>query len=192
MQKKILDEQIQKNEEVNFKGEWNIGIVSVKDDDKANKLASRYIYDDLYEEMIFHHDFEKYVEVDNMIIPLTLHTYNYDFRENLKYYPKVQGIVFVFSLNNHKAYDELIKICKLIKQKVGENLISIIAANNCELRNSDDFNSLISYELLEHLEKELNIKVIEVSYETNENVEELFLYILKKIVQNKKNKCQNI
>ena len=178
MQKKILDEQIQKNEEVNFKGEWNIGIVSVKDDDKANKLASRYIYDDLYEEMIFHHDFEKYVEVDNMIIPLTLHTYNYDFRENLKYYPKVQGIVFVFSLNNHKAYDELIKICKLIKQKVGEN--------------SDDFNSLISYELLEHLEKELNIKVIEVSYETNENVEELFLYILKKIVQNKKNKCQNI
>ena len=192
MQKKLLDEQIQKNEEVNFKGEWNIGIVSVKDDDKANKLASRYIYDDLYEEMIFHHDFEKYVEVDNMIIPLTLHTYNYDFRENLKYYPKVQGIVFVFSLNNHKAYDELIKICKLIKQKVGENLISIIAANNCELRNSDDFNSLISYELLEHLEKELNIKVIEVSYETNENVEELFLYILKKIVQNKKNKCQNI
>lgn len=107
------------------------------------------------------------------------------------FFDKVQGVVLVFNIGEPDSYEAVRRAVRQAKDEVGDELIGVIAANHGELRHTYNEN-LVEYKKLESLEDEFSIKVIEVSSVTNENVEELFFYVTKKMVQKMKKEKKNL
>lgn len=165
----------------NIKGEWNIGLAKIYNSDQE-KLARRYVYDD---HRYYNDDYIKIVEVDNEIIPLKLTIFKSD-QHDQHFFSKVQGTIFVININSGKSeISELKEAFNKAKSEVKKDFICMIAVEGCELRECEN-KAFISYDEYDKIEKELGVKVIEVSSEKDENVDELFFNMTKKISQYKK------
>lgn len=164
------------------KSDLNLAVIGINDSSPID-LARKYVFGE-YSDSIYENKLIKIVEADNRIFELELQAFNFN---NFRSYSEFQGFVLVFDVNDPDPLPNLRKACQTVIEKVGDDLICMIACNHCELRSKTE-KGLISYENYELLKNEFNMNVIEVSSATNENVDELFFYLARKMIQKEKQK----
>ena len=180
------------------KDHLNIGLFGNKDVNKT-ELAFRYIYGDLYK--MFYDDFienyaenslDKIVECQNKYFEVSIldSTFVNDEEDDDNfgsYYSAVQGIVLVFQIDllSSEFMNEINHFYEKVKGAVNDEINLIIALSVEENEQINDLYQINADKIIE-IEKTFNCKVILFSNENGENVEYLFYILIKKIVQNKK------
>jgi GTPase SAR1 family protein len=100
-----------------------------------------------------------------------------------QYIKKSDGIILVYSLKDAESFEEtkklLLKIKKIKKVPVGIKIfkILVICANKCDEATIDEKSKLII--------EDDTYKTVSTSSKTSENINEIFLYLLKLIIENK-------
>ncbi len=98
-----------------------------------------------------------------------------------QYYNRTDGIILVFDLTDINTMYKIQYWIDQIKEKVNSDDISLVL-----IGNKSDLERKISYENCEKFSEDLNIKYFETSALSDDNVNEIFYYLLNEII-NKKN-----
>ena len=97
------------------------------------------------------------------------------------YFHGANGIIFVYDITNKNTFETLKVWLREVQNDVSEETEMIIVGNKIDLNEKREVN----YELMENLGKKNNIEVFETSAKTGEGVEEIFIFLTKKLFQNK-------
>ena len=133
-------------------------------------------------------EFSKTIEVDGKTIPLVVvdTAGQDDFSEmRFSYFGQVQAFVFVMDISNPSSIDDLKNIYKDAKDAVDNEIIGVIAANKADLRQ-EGRTDLVSRDEYKNLEDELHCKVFETSAKENTNIDEIYLEIVRKLLNKPK------
>ena len=132
-------------------------------------------------------EFSKVLSIDGQTVSLSVvdTAGNDDWTEmRYSYYKKVNGFVFVIDIGNPQSIEDIKSMYHDAQKSRDDDIICAIAANNCHYRDENKKN-LISPEEYKSLEKEFNCKVFETSVKTGKNINELFEYVAKRILNPK-------
>lgn len=102
------------------------------------------------------------------------------------YYRNSDGIVLVFDISNPDTFDNLKNWIKSLHENTAENIPKIIVCNKIDLEN------IITQSQINSFSKEYNIQIYQSSAKANTNVVEPFDYIIKDVLNHKKNKNNRI
>lgn len=109
-------------------------------------------------------------------------------------YSAVQGIVLVFQndlLSSSDFIDEINHFYENAKDAVKGELNLIIALNATENEQINDLYQINTEKIIE-IEEKFKCELFLFSIENSENVENLFYFLVKKIVRNKKQKKKSV
>lgn len=97
------------------------------------------------------------------------------------YYRNSQGAILVYDVASDESFEKIKMWIKELKKVVGEEIVCIIAANKCDLAREGK----IQYDPAPHIEyaKSVNALHFLTSAKLNENIDELFLEISKKMIK---------
>lgn len=135
-------------------------------------------------------EFSKVIEVDNQTISLSVidTAGQDDFSEmRYSYFKQVQAFVFVIDISNKQSIDDFKSIYNDANDSVDDKIVCVIAANKVDLRKEGK-EDLIPKEEYSSLEKEFNCKVIETSAKDNTGIDELFLNVIRQLLNKDKPK----
>lgn len=122
-------------------------------------------------------EYDKLVEFKNHFYELKI-IYNSNEQET-----NVDGTIFVFDISNLHSFENLKDSINTVLHFSDHQLI--IAGIHSELRHEKSRNDLIPYERYEQLGDEFNTNIIEISFETGENINEVFYNLISKIIDGK-------
>ena len=97
------------------------------------------------------------------------------------YFRGANGIIFVCDITNKNTFEILKEWLNEVQNDVSKETEMIIVGNKIDLNEKREIN----FELMENLGKKNNIEVFETSAKTGEGVEDIFIYLTKKLFQNK-------
>lgn len=162
-----------------------IGIIGENENDKTNILL-KYISPNMQKGYIpsSDEDFSKIIYVDDFPVNVTLIDVidTDEFPEmRYSYYQQVQGFIFVFDISKPISLQYLKHIYDDIRASIDEDITCVVVANNSQYR-SQNLPDLISIENYPHIEREFNCKVFETSASTNQNINELYEYLVRKLL----------
>lgn len=138
-------------------------------------------------------EFSKVVEINNQTISLiVIDTAGQDdFTEiRFNYYRQVQGFVFVFDISNPQSIEDLKTIYEDVKTTLDDEVKCVVAANKADLRDEGK-SDLVSTDDYKSIETELKTKIFETSAKTNLNIDDLFAYIVKQLLNKDKQEAKS-
>ena len=97
------------------------------------------------------------------------------------FYHGANAIIFVYDITNKKTFETLKTWLIEAQKDVTNETEMIIVGNKIDLNEKREVN----FQTSESLGKKNNIEVFESSAKTGEGVEEMFIYLIKKLFQNK-------
>ncbi|KAK8898326.1 hypothetical protein M9Y10_000610 [Tritrichomonas musculus] len=162
-----------------------IGIIGENESDKTSILL-KYISPNMQKGYIpsSDEDFSKIIHVDDFPVNVTLIDVidTDEFPEmRYSYYQQVQGFIFVFDISKPISLQYLKHIYDDIRASIDEDITCVVVANNSQYR-IQNLPDLISIENYPHIEREFNCKVFETSASTNQNINELYEYLVRKLL----------
>ena len=95
------------------------------------------------------------------------------------FYQSADAQLLIFDLTRPKSFQNVSSWHQDIKEHLGDNIPGLIIANKKDLINDRN----VSKEEIKNLEKKLNVKGVETSALTGENVDEAFLKLTKNLIK---------
>ena len=125
----------------------------------------------------------KFINIENKNIKLRIwdHETTYDFFKNT-ICEKADGIIFVYDITDYISFNKIPMFIKNASSKVKTNLYKILVGNKCDKEKEE---REVTEEQGKKLAEEFNMNFFETSCLTNQNVNEVFNFLVSKIVQKK-------
>lgn len=128
----------------------------------------------------------KIIEVSNEIHKVTVIDSTFVTKIYNSYYSAVQGIVFVFNFDimlKQNCNDTIRAVVNEARESVKGELISVIGLKITESQKSEiNLKDKIINQQIENISKEFKNEVFIFSIETGENIEEIFRFLIKRII----------
>ena len=125
----------------------------------------------------------KFINIENKNIKLRIwdHETTYDFFKNT-ICEKADGIIFVYDITDYISFNKIPMFIKNASSKVKTNLYKILVGNKCDKEKEE---REVTEEQGKKLAEEFNMNFFETSCLTNQNVNEVFNFLVSKIVKKK-------
>jgi len=96
------------------------------------------------------------------------------------YYNAANGIIFVFDMTKQETLDKLKTLIKETKKDVSDNTEIIIVGNKTDIENEIE----VTEENITKFENENNVKIYYTSAKNGDGVEDMFMDLVKKLLNN--------
>ncbi len=93
------------------------------------------------------------------------------------YYKGAHGIILTYDITDENSFKNIKNWIKQIEQNAQNNVCKVLVGNKCDMDNRK-----ISFEQGAALAKEYNMKFFETSAKTNYNVNEVFTFLTREIL----------
>ena len=122
----------------------------------------------------------KIINYNNNLI--TLQIWDFEKQENWKaitknYYKGSHGIILIYDVNNQETFEFIRNVISQIKEFDDESVKLVLVGNNY-----DNPNRVVNREDEEKLANDYNIGFFETSPKTGKNINEVFLFLTKEIL----------
>ena len=101
---------------------------------------------------------------------------------------KANGIIIMYDITNKSTFDSIPEILKTIEEEKGKDFPMILIGNKIDL----EIERLIKKEEAEELAEKYGMEFFEISNKEGINIEKAGLSIVNKILEKRKNDCNNI
>lgn len=175
------------------KKDINIGIFG---SEYANKteLGFKFVYEDAHKYYYDDHQtnftdikLSKFVEVCNEMVSVSVIDSTYVKNIEKTYYSMLQGIIIAFNIDiiyNPQYKNEIMKVYNEIKESAQEDLIYVIAL----IKMKEEQHQLEIKDRIDILSNELKEEIFIISIEDNENVFDIFYFLIRRIIKKRKQK----
>ncbi|KAK8846010.1 hypothetical protein M9Y10_020956 [Tritrichomonas musculus] len=105
------------------------------------------------------------------------------------YFSQVQGLILFYDIADRDSIIEVKYLYLDMQDAVDETFYCIIGGLNLDLRQEDQQVNLIPESEIEELSKDLKCEIIEVSSKTGENIDKLFVTLVREILNSESNEA---
>ena len=175
------------------KKDINIGIFGSESANKT-ELGFKFVYEDVHKYYYDDHQMNftdiklsKFVEVCNEMVSVSVIDSTYVKNIEKTYYSMLQGIIIAFNIDiiyTPQYKNEIMKVYNEIKESAQEDRIYVIAL----IKMKEEQHQLEIKDRIDILSNELKEEIFIISIEDNENVFDIFYFLIRRIIKKRKQK----